>query len=431
MGLETSTTIQGLNIAWPLGTDPRSEGDNHLRLTKTVLKNVFDDSNANSLLFKVVGLRFTKSATTQALEAMQGSLLRGQLVWNVGVGQAALSRWRVYDDAGAILNSITLDGNFTLAIGNMVLSGTSAAITAVNATLTGKVKALEGEFGPTSGSGARGINLISTVDAYSGRLFWSNGSAAWVMLQADDDSLWINSGAVYGSSSGTRRVRFNTDGTSEFASNVSCSFGVRVGRDGIGGVYRGQFNIDSSHTPYIGRYGADGTTLDYRLALATNAIQGLPSAAATSNSLYLYDGQASPVARIRMWWDAATALIVRAVNAAGTELGYVGIDNSGVLIHREGNTGSSYPVVATDKLDLLTYTGSTAANLTFPIGTTVLAYSSAAVVNGTAQGVYLQTANQGYALNNTGLGQLVGTWRCRGTMQMSAGNFVNMFQRTA
>lgn len=46
MGLETSDTINGLNANWPLGTDKKGEGDDHLRLIKTVLQAVFDDTLA-------------------------------------------------------------------------------------------------------------------------------------------------------------------------------------------------------------------------------------------------------------------------------------------------------------------------------------------------------------------------------------------------
>lgn len=38
MAVETATTIAGLNKLWPLGTDPRSEGDDHIRLIKSVLQ---------------------------------------------------------------------------------------------------------------------------------------------------------------------------------------------------------------------------------------------------------------------------------------------------------------------------------------------------------------------------------------------------------
>ena len=38
MAVETSTTIAGLNALWPLGSDAKSEGDNHIRLIKSVLQ---------------------------------------------------------------------------------------------------------------------------------------------------------------------------------------------------------------------------------------------------------------------------------------------------------------------------------------------------------------------------------------------------------
>jgi hypothetical protein len=41
MGLESTTTIQGLDATFPTSGDPRSQGDDHLRLIKTVLKAMF------------------------------------------------------------------------------------------------------------------------------------------------------------------------------------------------------------------------------------------------------------------------------------------------------------------------------------------------------------------------------------------------------
>jgi len=39
MGLESGNTIASLNASWPLGSDKKSEGDDHLRLVKGVIKN--------------------------------------------------------------------------------------------------------------------------------------------------------------------------------------------------------------------------------------------------------------------------------------------------------------------------------------------------------------------------------------------------------
>ena len=38
MSVESTTTIAGLNALWPQGTDVKAEGDDHLRLIKSVLK---------------------------------------------------------------------------------------------------------------------------------------------------------------------------------------------------------------------------------------------------------------------------------------------------------------------------------------------------------------------------------------------------------
>jgi microcystin-dependent protein len=46
MGLETAEYISGLVTNWPLSTDKRREGDDHLRLLKQVLKNTFPNLNA-------------------------------------------------------------------------------------------------------------------------------------------------------------------------------------------------------------------------------------------------------------------------------------------------------------------------------------------------------------------------------------------------
>lgn len=48
MGLESGTSISDLNPNWPLGTDPKSQGDDHIRLIKQVLQ----DSLANGEIGK-------------------------------------------------------------------------------------------------------------------------------------------------------------------------------------------------------------------------------------------------------------------------------------------------------------------------------------------------------------------------------------------
>lgn len=52
MGLETATFISELVPSNPAGTDPKSQGDDHLRLIKQVLQNTFPNANAVQVLPK-------------------------------------------------------------------------------------------------------------------------------------------------------------------------------------------------------------------------------------------------------------------------------------------------------------------------------------------------------------------------------------------
>ena len=47
MGIETATTIAGLDKTWPTGIDPVNKGDDHLRLIKQVLQDQFPGSGGN------------------------------------------------------------------------------------------------------------------------------------------------------------------------------------------------------------------------------------------------------------------------------------------------------------------------------------------------------------------------------------------------
>lgn len=56
MGLETGTTIASLNASWPLGTDPKSQGDDHLRLIKEVMKSDCLSKAAGGIVQGVLGV---------------------------------------------------------------------------------------------------------------------------------------------------------------------------------------------------------------------------------------------------------------------------------------------------------------------------------------------------------------------------------------
>lgn len=79
MGLETTTTISGMNPDWPLGTDPRSEGDNHIRILKSVLQARFDDSVNGFLQLKNRWVVALYNGTTRRADIVAGTAATGQV----------------------------------------------------------------------------------------------------------------------------------------------------------------------------------------------------------------------------------------------------------------------------------------------------------------------------------------------------------------
>jgi hypothetical protein len=69
MGLETATTISGLNASWPLGTDPVAQGDNHIQLIKNVLKQQFTGGST--------GLASPVTVSAGEMNALRGSGVDG------------------------------------------------------------------------------------------------------------------------------------------------------------------------------------------------------------------------------------------------------------------------------------------------------------------------------------------------------------------
>jgi hypothetical protein len=70
MGLETGTTIANLDSTFPTAGDPRSEGDDHLRLIKSVLKSQFPGVGGNGFAVPITAketeLNFLSGLTSNA-----------------------------------------------------------------------------------------------------------------------------------------------------------------------------------------------------------------------------------------------------------------------------------------------------------------------------------------------------------------------------
>ena len=72
MGIESATYISQLSSTNPLGTDPVSEGDQHLRLIKSVLQSQFTNLGANAVTVDAATLNTDPNAAAVAMAIALG-----------------------------------------------------------------------------------------------------------------------------------------------------------------------------------------------------------------------------------------------------------------------------------------------------------------------------------------------------------------------
>ena len=76
MGVETASWVTQLDTANPVVGDPVGEGDDHLRMLKTVLKNSFPSSSTTAIVPDVSG-ETGKYLTTDGTDTSWGTVSAG------------------------------------------------------------------------------------------------------------------------------------------------------------------------------------------------------------------------------------------------------------------------------------------------------------------------------------------------------------------
>ena len=113
MGLESSTYIDGLVATNPLGTDNRNQGDDHIRLIKSTIKNSFPDVNDAALTIH--------NGSSAPTAKQTGTIWRdvGNSLWKFWSG----SSWIVLPFAFNTSNSVDIDAG---TIDGVTIGGSSA-----------------------------------------------------------------------------------------------------------------------------------------------------------------------------------------------------------------------------------------------------------------------------------------------------------------
>lgn len=123
MGLETGTYIDDLVVTNPLGTDPKSAGDDHIRLIKATIKATFPNitgamtktqTELNALLASTdIGVTVQGYDVDTAKKDVKQTWTAQQTPMNGTLPDGATINWN--GDSNGQVVSVTLAGNRTLA----------------------------------------------------------------------------------------------------------------------------------------------------------------------------------------------------------------------------------------------------------------------------------------------------------------------------
>lgn len=406
MGLETSDTIQGLNEAWPLPTDPKSEGDNHLRMIKKVLRKTIDDSNASKITIGT--LTMDKAANNDALTRVNGNLiLLGDATTATGMnldfaasagGLSAafinVSRGKmtftVNDPAtGLGLDTITLDADglkgdgiifdnadmYKLRTHDFKVVGTSGQ--------NGFVMGLESPGNPVSAGWLRVLNnsggITSEMVIRQAGVEFMGGEI--VMLKPDGQTRGSLSWNTVTSPGQSTWTAFNQAGAFERS------------------IYMDAGAIVTQGT-------SSSTFITVRDSAAKDRLQAIVNTSLTSGS----------------------QLKVNVKDQTGFTKQVVIIDETGITMGPDELTLSPVCTFA----NTITQTA-TQANLDYPVGSMILARCAVGAEPNRNNDVVARLAQSGnveFQIGGTG-GRLTGTWRSRGAFNVNASNSMVMCQRVA
>lgn len=387
MGLETSATISGMNGLWPLGTDPRSEGDNHLRLIKTVLQAVFAD-DATSIKLKVPGVDFVRGGglVQNRFYDDNGTTLRATVQVNTGATIANV-QWDARDNTGTVKNRMTMNesglfmlnggmnapGQFASKQSFVLLS--AAGVNRMN--LTAELSVADGyaAMAALNSSGVEQGRVAVNKDSVMGR-----GTTAWDIINDTNERLRMREETSFGAAAYHKISLFDNNGVHDYSEEWTAgvkryynaqAFEMRT----ITGVQRGEFRFNHGTALseiYIIAYNGSGVAergihMWGGNILFTNSSQAL----LTKNA----NGSGAKASWRTDLGNANGWTAISAMNDAGAITASLAVDTANAMWVIEGV--GSYRILTTK--EILTDTND--VNTGYGLGETIIVYTNGVTVN--------------------------------------------------
>lgn len=163
MGLETGTTIAQLDATWPVGaSDPKSQGDDHLRLLKSVLKTQFPGSGGLGFNVPIVAKESDLNALPALVSAQSAFIVNKTLDQTLSGSSQSTLIWQnvAYDNRGGFTAN-----KYTIPIGQagLWLFYCSALCSSASASL--EIKLLVNDFILTTGTAFEGAPILPKPEA--------------------------------------------------------------------------------------------------------------------------------------------------------------------------------------------------------------------------------------------------------------------------
>jgi microcystin-dependent protein len=191
MSLETATYINQLNAINPLGSDPISAGDDHIRLIKSAIKATFPN---------VTG------PVTLTQDQLNTPVPSGGVILWTGAKTAIPTGWYLCDGTNGTPN---LQDKFVVGAGNSYAvgaTGGNASVTLSSSQIPGHTHSFSATTGTESATHNHGITISDPGHVHGIYTGGSNGSGPGFTAQDTDTGTRQTAGATTGitASSGTQ-----------------------------------------------------------------------------------------------------------------------------------------------------------------------------------------------------------------------------------
>ena len=354
MGLEAGTHINSLVATNPVGaTDPKSQGDDHLRLIKSTILNTFP-AITGAVTATHTAINQTSVGTGGTFPAINGSALTALNASALSSGTVADARLSANVPLLNAANTFIANQTITLGTAKQTLSATGATSATVSLLTNAVQRGFIGADGGTTtigGPSAVATDLAIRVEA--GRFLLSlDGSTSTNYIFASTLAASSFAG-VAGSNFALLSAGnvFSNDQTIQKAAQTTLTISATTANDAYVGI-----NTGGTPRGFLGFPGAAGGLI------AGSAVGDLVLRVQTGG--LIFSGDAGTTAHFKL----SAAGILSTPNANAAEVGYKGLPQNSQSV--------SYTTVLADADKNLHQTGATKTftiddTMAYPIGTAI------------------------------------------------------------